>query len=190
MTLKTSRPISSLNMKLVWDVSETLSPSIEFLRLVSRSHVLLILKDINTSVYRINCSRWKRRLREMFWILIRYSHRRKPKKTSLLTVVGRNLCLELFYSINISSSSRVIGHKVVLWKHKESLNIVTCRGFAWLIRRVLDLIIQFIRPWYNWLTTVHKSLSNTLDTPLELFSLPTELNWTVNSKSKSHCDWR
>jgi hypothetical protein len=31
------------------------------------------------------------------------------------------------------------------------LHIVTYPGFAWLIRRVLDLMIEFIRPLYNWL---------------------------------------
>jgi hypothetical protein len=45
-------------------------------------------------------------------------------------------------------------------------------------------------------TTVHKSLSDKLssslllDTSRQLFWLPPKLNWTVKSKSKSHCDWR
>jgi hypothetical protein len=31
-------------------------------------------------------------------------------------------------------------------------SIVTYQGFAWLIRRVLNLTVEFIRPLYNWLT--------------------------------------
>jgi hypothetical protein len=42
-------------------------------------------------------------------------------------------------------------------------------------------MIEFIGPLYDFDATVHKSLSDTviffrLDTPLELFRLPTELN--------------
>jgi hypothetical protein len=42
-----------------------------------------------------------------------------------------------------------------MWKVQKPSNsvikIVTHPGFAWLIRRVLDLIIKFIWPLYNWL---------------------------------------
>jgi hypothetical protein len=40
-----------------------------------------------------------------------------------------------------------------MWKEGvvAYFNIVTCLGFAWLIRRGLDLMIEFIGPLYNWL---------------------------------------
>jgi hypothetical protein len=37
------------------------------------------------------------------------------------------------------------------WDGLRCHDIVTYPGFAWLIRRVLDLTIEFIGPLYNWL---------------------------------------
>jgi hypothetical protein len=51
--------------------------------------------------------------------------------------------------------------------------------FAWLITRVLDLMIEFIGSLYNWLrqltTHWHTVIFFRLDTPRELFWLPPEL---------------
>jgi hypothetical protein len=57
-------------------------------------------------------------------------------------------------------------------------------GFAWLIRRVLDLLIEFIAPLYNWLqqfinyylTHCHLPSGHSMGTILS--SKWTELNWT------------
>jgi hypothetical protein len=71
------------------------------------------------------------------------------------------------------------------------LYIVTYRGFAWLIRRVLYLIFEFIGRLYNWLQQftnhylTHCHLPPT-GPPWELFWLPTKLP----VKSKSHYDWQ
>jgi hypothetical protein len=68
------------------------------------------------------------------------------------------------------------------------LYIVTCQGFAWLIRRVLDLMIESIGPLYSWLqqfTNHYLTHCNLLPIghPWEdsYFQLNwTELNWTVD----------
>jgi hypothetical protein len=56
---------------------------------------------------------------------------------------------------------------------------VTYPGIAWLVRRVMDSIIKFIKPLYNWLQQFtyhwHAVIFFRLDTPWELFWLPTEL---------------
>jgi hypothetical protein len=64
--------------------------------------------------------------------------------------------------------------------------------FAWLIRRVLDLMIEFIWPLYSWLqqfTIWHTVIFFRLDTPRELFWLPTELlcesHFTTDGQSAS-----
>jgi hypothetical protein len=78
------------------------------------------------------------------------------------------------------------------WKPRQRRqnNTVTHVGFAWLIRRLLDLMIEFIGPLYNWLQQFtnhwHTVIFLRLATPMELFWLPTELS----IKSKSHCHWR
>jgi hypothetical protein len=62
-------------------------------------------------------------------------------------------------------------------------NIFTCPGFAWLIKRVLDLMIEFIGPTTGYnssqVTIWHTVIFLRLDTPLEPFWLPTELNSTI-----------
>jgi hypothetical protein len=44
------------------------------------------------------------------------------------------------------------------WSCDVCLSVVTYPGFAWLIRRVSDFMIEFIGPWYN----CRRSLSDTL----------------------------
>jgi hypothetical protein len=62
-------------------------------------------------------------------------------------------------------------------------NIATYPGCAWLIRRVLDLMIEFVGPLYNLLQRFtnhwHPVIFLRLDTPLELFWLPSELHYSV-----------
>jgi hypothetical protein len=67
-------------------------------------------------------------------------------------------------------------------------HIVTYPGFAWLIRRVLDLTIEFIKPLYSWLqqfTNHYLTLSSSSGWTRHGNYSDFQLNWTVNS-SQSH----
>jgi hypothetical protein len=76
----------------------------------------------------------------------------------------------------------------------QKRNIVTCPGFAWLIRRALDSMIEFIGPLYNWLQQfTNHYLTHCHLLPTGHSRLLTTLHHSTTplySKSKSHCDWR
>jgi hypothetical protein len=73
----------------------------------------------------------------------------------------------------------------------EQFHIVTYPVFAWLIRRFLDFVIEFIGPLlYNWLQQFTNHYLTQSSSDWTLHWNYSDFQQNCQFESESHCDWR